>query len=151
MIETECANCHTPLKSRKPSKSGRSYCNLLPCQAAKQRFFRQRWKDGQNVIRDSPDAKTYITRALHEERNPCPYCGLADAVGPYVHRDSRRPLKPCKGTGGVGWGQEWLILWMDVVHPSLAAQAQRDAVEANREAAELAAQAEKDAIKVSES
>lgn len=140
MISTECYNCHTPLKSRKPSKSGRSYCQALPCQAAKQRFFRGRWRENQNIVRDSPEAQNYMYRALHEERQLCPVCGLADAVGPYVHRDIREPLKPCNGTGGVG---PVMTLWMDIVHPESASKAQQDGVEARRAAAAVERENEK--------
>lgn len=72
------------------------------------------------MLHDSPDSVNYIRRALHEERVPCPTCGLPDAVGPFVHRDARDPAIPCKGTGGVGPISK---MWMDIVHPELARRA----------------------------
>jgi hypothetical protein len=125
MNTTECHNCGATLTIRRPSKSGASFCSGKPeCAAAKARFFRQRWKDGLTVERDSVAVQTFVSRALHEPRNACPHCGLADAVGPYVHRDARNPAKPCRGTGGIG-SNEIPILWFDVVHPELAERARQ--------------------------
>lgn len=123
MMTTTCHSCGADLNIRKPNKSGASFCSRKPeCQAAKQRFFRQRWKDGLTVERDSADCLTFMTRALHEPRHPCPRCGLVDAVGPYVHRNAKDPTKPCKGDGGVG-ANEIPLYWFDAVHPELARRA----------------------------
>lgn len=120
MISTTCSHCGVDMASRKPSKTGASFCPRAACQAAKQRFFRQRKRTGLSVERDSPDSRNYIFRALHEPRIPCPRCGLEDAVGPFVHRDLRNPTHPCKGTGGIG---PIMTLWMDTVHPELGRRA----------------------------
>jgi hypothetical protein len=122
MIETTCHSCGDAMASKKPSLSGASFCSKKLCQAAKQRFYRKRRKTGLQVERDGDFCLNYMRRALHDERNPCPRCGLEDAVGPYIHRDARDPQKPCTGTGGVG-GAELPIYWVDVVHPELAARA----------------------------
>lgn len=124
MIATDCHACGAEMTSKKPSMSGASFCSKRECQAAKQRFYRKRRKTGLQVERDGDFCQNYIRRALHEERNPCPVCGLPDAVGPYIHRDLRDPTRPCKGTGGVG-GNELPIYWVDVVHPDLAERARQ--------------------------
>ncbi len=118
-----CYNCNDVVQSRKPTKSGASFCSRPECLNAKQRFFRQRWTKGLGVERDGDVSRAYIHRALHEERTDCPVCRLPDAVGPYIHRDARNPKRPCKGTGGRGPEEGLPSFWVDVVHPDLAARA----------------------------
>lgn len=123
MFVNDCYHCGGAVKSRKPSTSGASFCRKPECQAAKQRFFRQRWKTGLTVERDGDVSRTFISRALHEPRQACPVCGLPDAVPPYIHRDARKPAVGCAGVGGVGPAEGLPSFWVDVVHPDLAAKA----------------------------
>jgi len=142
MNKNDCYSCGGLVLSRKPSRSGASFCRKPDCQNAKARFFRKRWKDGITIEVDGSVARHFISVAMHQPRHACPVCGLLDAVGPYIHRDVRNPLKSCYGTGGVGPREGLSGVWCDIVHPELkeraivlqAAEEERQAEEARRQA-----------------
>lgn len=129
MIITYCANCNAQLSSRKPSRSGASFCSDPRCQAAKQRHYRRIRKTGEAEQRDSVSSMEYIRAALHDPRTRCGYCGLEDAVGSYIHRDPKDPMRLCKNPARVFVHQPW----MDVVHPELFEKAWLQRVEVNEE------------------
>jgi hypothetical protein len=120
MTTNECNNCGAPVKSTRPNKTDASFCSLRECQAAKQRFFRKRKKEGlyEGFTNPGDATRAYIADAIHGRRVPCRDCGLEDAVLGWLHRATPGG-GPCNGVGS-GGKDLVAILWYDVVHPERA-------------------------------
>jgi hypothetical protein len=119
MTYNECHNCKAEVAVRKPTQSGASFCARSECQAAKQRFFRQRKKAGEtgNSFSDVGQCvQAYVRDALHEPRVLCRQCGLENAVHGWLHRNARTPEVPCDGVGS-GGRRILPVAWFDIVHP----------------------------------
>lgn len=92
-----CANCQGPVLIRRPSLTGKHFCALKPCQAAKGRFYYRRRVDGDAVreeqnrvlLEQERDQRIIqvFTAFAKGERVTCADCGRTDALPDYVHPD----------------------------------------------------------------
>lgn len=104
-----CSQCDAPVKIRRPSLTGRHYCQKPECQRAKQRFFyRQRVEGTKSTMAE-------IERRLAEERDHliitilrlvttgervlCADCGRPDVLANFGH-PNQDWTAPCPGGGG---------------------------------------------------
>lgn len=116
-MENPCTNCTNPVAERRPSTSGTHWCKRPECQAAKQKFYRNRKAEEAERLA-TPIRLQLLNDVIRRERVVCSLCGLENALPGWAHRDrTAGGLTPCYGTGrqGPGLGTGYL----DVIHPEL--------------------------------
>jgi hypothetical protein len=98
----DCDNCGDSVVRRRPSKTGRHFCKRPQCQAAKQRFYRQRAKlDITPPEVAIENTKLALFAAIVQEKffiGGCPECGQAPAYDGWVHPTPGWG-RVCTGTG----------------------------------------------------
>jgi hypothetical protein len=107
-----CSNCDAPVAIRRPSKTGRHYCQAMPCQAAKQRYYaRLRAETGFKSLADQEAEAAELARRQAEARDElflaviravvtnervyCEECKRKDALPGYIHPDPETGA-PCR-------------------------------------------------------
>lgn len=112
----DAPGCLNRVQTRKESKSGLHFCPDPKCQAAKQKAYRSRRREGNPSINEA--RRQLVADVAHLERAKCGYCQLENALPGWAHRDMRNPEKICTGVGRrgaeLGGGG-----FLDAIHPEL--------------------------------
>ena len=108
----KCFNCGKAVLSRRPSKSGRSYCALPGCVAARQRFYRETSAEERVDPRDAAILE-FVTALAHQPRMRCDWCSLEIALHGWALR--RKDGQPCTALGDKG--RHLPISLLDAVWP----------------------------------
>lgn len=92
---TTCSNCDGPVARRRPSLTGKHFCQKLECQRARDRFYNRRRRTGakteaalaerrQEEVR-KVELTAFVRTALEEPRVDCADCGRGAVVPGYAH------------------------------------------------------------------